>query len=137
MSLRYLERIAISEYAAEVLEEALEFHLGRLKRTMDEERDRADRIAWSRAQHRRNALHAIWSNVRSARRDLGPIAPEALEDIAQDIERRSYEMPRSAANAEALKAQRAARKEAMEAQKAALREERKRHRRVQGIGPEA
>lgn len=136
MSLRNLERVVISEYAAEVLEEAIEYHLGRLKRTMDEERDRADRIAWSRARHRREALHDIWRSVSSARETLGPIDPDLLADIAQHIEMRSYEMPRSAANAEALKAQRAARREAMEAQKLALREERKRHRRVQGIGPE-
>ncbi|WP_128755034.1 hypothetical protein [Methylobacterium sp. GXF4] len=128
MRLRYLERVAISEYVAQVLEEALELHIKRLKQAMNDERDRADRIAWSRARYRCDALRDVCSNIARERLVMGPIAPETLADIAHHIELRSYEMPRSAANAESLKAQRAARRVAEEARKAALKEERERRR---------
>ncbi|VUD70020.1 hypothetical protein MET9862_00581 [Methylobacterium symbioticum] len=42
---RSLPPVDISEFAVEVLEEAIEHQIGRLKRTMNEKRDKADRMA--------------------------------------------------------------------------------------------
>ncbi|WP_238179748.1 hypothetical protein, partial [Methylobacterium dankookense] len=73
---RSLPPIAISEFAAEVLEEAIEFQMGRLKRSMNEERDKADRQAWALAACRRNALRSIWSALRLQRDLLGSMLPD-------------------------------------------------------------
>jgi hypothetical protein len=94
----------LHEFAAEVLVEALEFHMGRLKRNMDEARDRADRHGWAVAAQRRIELHSVWQRVEAELRHLGPMPEEDRHDLESTLTARGRTMPRSAANAEILKA---------------------------------
>jgi hypothetical protein len=133
---RDLPPLHLREFDAEVLIEAIEHHLGRLKRTMNEARDRADREGWALAERRRWALHGIWSRVDFELRQLGPMPPEDRESLDDTIRSFGRGMPRSAANAAVLQAETVARREAEAARKAALRAERERHKRFMGLGPE-
>lgn len=133
---RELSPLRLHEFTAEVLVEALEFHMGRLKRSMDEARDRADRHGWAFAYQKRSAVHSLWMAVKHQREMLGPMSEEDREELERIIASNGRSMPRSAANAEILKAEMAARREADEARKARLREERARYKRFMGIGLE-
>lgn len=133
---RELPPLHLDEFAAEVLVEALEFHMGRLKRTMNQARDRADRRGWALAAQRRIELHSVWQRVEAELRHLGPMSEEDRDNLESTIVARGRTMPRSAANAEALKVEKAARREAEAARKVSLRDERARYRRFMGIGPE-
>lgn len=102
---RELPPLRLHEFAAEVLVEAFEFHMGRLKRTMDEARDRADRHGWAMAAQRRIELHSVWQKVEAELRHLGPMSQEDRDELENIIASRGRTMPRSAANAEILKAE--------------------------------
>lgn len=133
---RELPPLRLHEFTAEVLVEALEFHMGRLKWAMNEARDRADRRGWAMAAQRRHELHSVWLRVEVDLRHLGPMSAEDRKELERVIASNGRTMPRSAANAEILKAEMAARREAEEARKARLQEERARHKRFMGIGSE-
>lgn len=133
---RSLPPLVISEFDAEVLEEAIEHHLGRLQRTMNEERDRADRMAWARADRRRWSLSAVYHRLRAERETMGPMRNEDLEHIEHEVAWNARRMPRSARNAEALQAERETRVKAEDARKAAVRAERERFKRIFGKVPD-
>ncbi|PIU05784.1 MAG: hypothetical protein COT56_13510, partial [Methylobacterium sp. CG09_land_8_20_14_0_10_71_15] len=130
---RLLPPLQLHEFTAEVLEEAIEHHLGRLRRTAREERDKADRMAWALAERQRTALHSVWSWLGSERALMGAMPAAAVEDIDNALQRLASKMPRSAANADMLKAQRTERVKAEDARKAERRESRARHKRMMGL----
>ncbi|MEH3146260.1 MAG: hypothetical protein PGN34_13125 [Methylobacterium frigidaeris] len=133
---RMLPPLQLSEFTADVLEEAIEYHLGRLQRLMNEERDRADRMAWARVERRRAALNSVRTWLWLERNLMGPMAAEDLEQLGHAVAYNASRMPRSAANAETLKAERAERIAIENARKAAAREARERNKRIMGQGPE-
>lgn len=133
---RSLPPLVISEFDAEVLEEAIEHHLGRLQRTMNEERDRADRMAWARADRRRWSLSSVYNRLRAEREAMGSMRQEDLERLGFALEDTARRMPRSAKNAEALQAERVARMKDEDARKAAVRAERERFKRIFGKTPD-
>ncbi|WHQ68877.1 hypothetical protein [Methylorubrum extorquens] len=129
---RYLTPLYLREFDAAVLAEALECHLERSKKAVSAARDRADRRGWALAQERWIALHSIWTKVEAELRLLGPMLPEGSESLEGAIRVRGLRMPRSAANADILRAEAAVRREAEEARKAALQEKRERHKPTKG-----
>lgn len=131
---RYLTPLYLREFDAAVLAEALECHLERSKKAVNAARDRADRCGWALARERWIALHSIWTKVEAELRLLGPMLPEGSESLEGAIRVSGPRMPRSAANADILRAEAAARREAEEARKAALQEQRERHKHTNGIG---
>ncbi|APX85702.1 hypothetical protein BV511_13820 [Methylorubrum extorquens] len=126
---RYLSPLYLREFDAAVLAEALESHLERSKKAMIAARDRADRRGWALARERWLSIHSIWTKVEGELRLLGPMQPEGLESLEGAIRVRGSRMPRSAANADTLRAEAAAKREAEEARKARLHAERGRHER--------
>ncbi|MBA8915791.1 hypothetical protein [Methylorubrum thiocyanatum] len=123
---RYLPPLHLREFDAVVLAEVLRDHLGRSKKEMNAARDRADRRGWALAQERWLAIHSIWTKVDGELRLLGPMLPIGLESLEGAIRVRATRMPRSAANADTLRAEAVARREAEEARKSRLQEERER-----------
>lgn len=105
--------ITIEELSFEILLEAIDREMKRLKEQADEARDQADRDTWAILEARRHYLHRVRSQVTTAQVELGDLSQEAQEEAANRVSRTRHKMPRSAANAEIL------RKEREEAQEAA------------------
>ncbi len=120
---RRLEVLWLDELTAAHLEALLDAEMERLKVQLHEHRDNAHRIAWARVKLRMRGLHGIWGQISSQRRQLGVPPADVMKELRSNVERIAWEMPRSKANTEALRAERAARQAkraaALEAPKAA------------------
>lgn len=106
---RNLPPIVMDEFTAAVALEALEWHLGHLTDTQKRTRDSVDREGYANATFQRRALHGLWRLIQDHLRDLGAASPKAVADLRRITDGDGMPIPRSAANAHVLRAERAVR----------------------------